>query len=107
MSPVAPLRFITAPVDPYSKASRGTAHVEFDLAPLGIDYINGVSVAGSRPVMLPPGTEPGQVFILEVASTGGVMLVSEDDDWPSLLEAPRVIVTDDLCVRLLPAREPG
>ena len=96
----AQIHFVRPLADIHDKRAPPPAHAEFDLGPLGIDRIGGVDVSGVPPVRLPPGAEPGMVYTLDVAFTGAVVVIDVDEHWPSLLEAPRIIITDELTVQL-------
>lgn len=99
----APIRFARAPADPDSKRAPPPAHAEFDLAPLGIDRIGGIDATGAPPVRLPPGAEPGMVYMLDVGFSGAVIVIDDDEHWPSLLDTIRIIITDELTVQLFQA----
>lgn len=98
----APIEIVREPVDPQGKQGRGVRYAHFRLADLGPLTIEGMGAPdGSQWVRLPADAEPGTVYELVPNNRGGVMLAETSEGHPTLLDAPRVLVGDDLCVWLI------
>lgn len=100
----APIEIIHEPVDPLGKQGRGVRYAHFRLSNLGPLAIEGMDTPdGAQWVRLPPDAEPGCIYELVPNTRGGVMLAETSEGHPTLLDAPRVLVGDDLCVWLIEA----
>lgn len=98
----APIEIVHEPIDPQSKQGRGVRYAHFRLADLGPLDIDGMGAPGAAQwVRLPADAEPGSIYELVPNTRGGVMLAETTEGHPTLLDAPRVLVGDDLCVWLI------
>ena len=100
MTRTAPIRIVATEPDAATKAFRGERYAEFSPRDLGIEHIGGQPIRDA-PVRFPPSVEPGIIYRLELLTTGAVVLLEDDPVAPGLLDAPRIIVNDDLTATLL------
>lgn len=100
--PYTPIELIYEPPDPWGKDGRAVEYARFQVAALGPLAIEGLDCP-IKPqwVRLPLNAEPGMVYELVPDYAGGVMMAETKEGHLALLDAPRVLVADDLCVWLL------
>ncbi|MDP3536288.1 MAG: hypothetical protein Q8S08_12960 [Halomonas sp.] len=101
MRPEASITITSPAVDPYSKQMRSNPYAQFCVQELGILEIEGYDVRSALPVRLPLKVEPGDSFALCMAGEGVVVAVACDHQMTTLLETPRVVVTEWLTVQCI------
>lgn len=100
MRPEAPIALVIPKVDPYTKQMRSRPYAEFKLQDLGIESIEGYDVRAAPPVRL-PDAEPGDMFSVCIASNGVVVVTPTEALEASLLDTPKLVITEWLTLQLI------